>query len=437
MLKPVPSQPGADPSIDGQVTSRPDYCARVKAARKQATESPRGTEGDDMAAQTRQDASTGPSGGVDAKAVAGAVRDAAAGDLAPARPRRGRRAHLGRVGPRRLPGPPRHRRPPVDGDPVGPHVPAGHAGPGAGLVAAAPTPATSGTGAGHQRAKPHAPRVPPAAGTNLAERMITDMPALPRLLGDFGSLHASLHALPVRSCRSPETGSGGAATAESPLDDDAAPAVVRQREWLDANRPLPGVPAVCHGEFNPAHVVRDGDDGPGVPVNWTAATVAEAEYDVAATLVGFWSTALYGNAVQRRMLKTVRDPLATTTYPLPGGGGHGARRRPAALLAGRTCTAWRRLSTAAAPGRHRAVDTSAHAAIPTCSLRDVDRQFRQVAASKRSTAYAVDRQVDTCLSCRCRGRRVQGARRSDEKAILDELIDRNGQTLFEICSCWR
>ena len=38
-------------------------------------------------------------------------------------------------------------------------------------------------------------RRPP--GTNLAERMIGDMPALPRLLAEFGRLHAALHALPV------------------------------------------------------------------------------------------------------------------------------------------------------------------------------------------------------------------------------------------------
>ena len=110
-----------------------------------------------------------------------------------------------------------------------------------------------------------------------------------------------------------------------------------------------------------------------MPVNWTAATVAEAEYDVAATLVGFWSTALYGNAVQRRMLKTVRDPLATTYLARYRRRRPRARRRPAALLA-----------AAPAPpgGGHRPRlrrgatgpwDTSAHA-IPTCSLRDVDRR---------------------------------------------------------------
>ena len=141
---------------------------------------------------------------------------------------------------------------------------------------------------------------------------------------------------------------------------------------------------VCHGDFNPAHVLRDGDDGPGVPVNWTGATLADPEYDVAATLVGFWSTALYGNAVQRRMLKMVRDPLASTysaTTATP--------RRP---LDDDRLHYWKafHLHRLAAGIDHRLRagatgpwDTSAHVAIPARSVRDVDREFRQVAAPGR------------------------------------------------------
>ncbi|HEY7070797.1 MAG TPA: phosphotransferase, partial [Acidimicrobiales bacterium] len=70
-------------------------------------------------------------------------------------------------------------------------------------------------------------RRPP--GTNLAERMIADMPALPRLLADFGRLHAALHALPVPpGAARPDP----AAPAPEP-GPDAAPAVARQRDWLD------------------------------------------------------------------------------------------------------------------------------------------------------------------------------------------------------------
>jgi Phosphotransferase enzyme family len=212
------------------------------------------------------------------------------------------------------------------------------------------------------------------AGTNLAERMISDMPALPRLLGDFAGLHARLHELPP-----PDAGATPDAPGEPALDSDATPAVVRQREWLDAHHPEPGDAVVCNGEFNPAHILRDGDEGPGVPVNWTAATRAEPEFDVAATLVGFWSVALYGNAVQRRALKLVRDPLATTYL---------ARYREAAArpLDDGRLRYWRahHLHRLAAAIDHRLRrgatgpwDSSAHVAIPTRALRDVDREFRQ------------------------------------------------------------
>lgn len=334
-------------------------------------------------AQTRQDASTGPSGGVDAGAVAGAVRDIAAGDLGH-RPDCAEDAEPIWAGW----GPDAYRVRLATDDPRWAGTLVARTSPpamlarerawvGAARDAGYPAPELVTNG---QSPTLLVFRRPP--GTNLAERMITDMPALPRLLGDFGGLHAALHALPVPRLPVPhQTGTGDATPVEPPLDYDAAPAVVRQREWLDAHRPAPGDPVVCHGEFNPAHVVRDGDEGPGVPVNWTAATVAEAEYDVAATLVGFWSAALYGNAVQRRMLKTVREPLASTYL---------ARYREAAAdpLDDGRLRFWQaahlhRLAAAVDRRLRRGAtgpwDTSAHVAIPTRSLRDVDRRFRQVA----------------------------------------------------------
>jgi Phosphotransferase enzyme family len=216
-------------------------------------------------------------------------------------------------------------------------------------------------------------RRPP--GTNLAERMIGDMPALPRLLADFGRLHAALHALPVPACPpadpvAPEPG------------DETAPTVARQRAWLHGERRPAGRRVVCHGDLTPVHVLRDGDVAPGVPVNWTAATVAEPEHDVAATLVGFWSSALYGNAVQRRLLRLAREPLAT-----------------AYLSAYREVAPWpledRRLRFWQAFHLHRLAaaidrrlrhgpagpwDPAAHVATPTRSLQEIDRRFREVIA---------------------------------------------------------
>jgi hypothetical protein len=328
-------------------------------------------------AQTRQDASTAAAPGVDADAVGEAVRDLAAADLGD-RPACAEatepiwagwgadayRVRLATDDPR------------WSGILVARTSPPGALARERAWVAAArdagfpaPEPVTGG----------EAPtvlvfRLPP--GTNLAERMIADMPALPRLLGDVARLHARLHQLPL-----PDPGDAPDAPGEPGLDGDAAPAVVRQREWLDAHRPEAGAAVVCNREFNPAHIVRDGDEGPGVPVNWTAATRAEPEFDVAATLVGFWSVAIYGNAVQRRALKMVRDPLATTYL---------SRYRDAAArpLDDGRLGYWRahhlhRLAAAIDRRLRRGAtgpwDTSAHVAIPTRALRDVDREFRQAA----------------------------------------------------------
>jgi len=217
-------------------------------------------------------------------------------------------------------------------------------------------------------------RRPP--GTNLAERMIGDMPALPRLLADFGRLHAALHALPV-----PE-GPPVVDPVAPPPDEEAAPAVARQRAWLDREHRPAAHRVVCHGDLTPVHVLRDGDATPGVPVNWTAATVAEPEHDVAATLVGFWSSALYGNAVQRRLLRLAREPLASAylsayrdvaPWPLED---DRLRYWQAFHLHGLAVAIDRRVRL----GPAGPWDPAAHVATPTRSLQEIDRRFREVIA---------------------------------------------------------
>lgn len=217
-------------------------------------------------------------------------------------------------------------------------------------------------------------RRPP--GTNLAERMIGDMPALPRLLADFGRLHAALHALPVPA-------GPPVAEPEAPMpEEEPAPTIARQRAWLHREGRPTGRRVVCHGDLTPVHVLRDGDAAPGVPVNWTATTVAEPEHDVAATLVGFWSSALYGNAVQRRLLRLARDPLASAylsayrevaPWPLEDGR---LRYWQAFHLHRLAAAIDRRL-------RHGPAgpwDPAAHVATPTRSLQEIDRRFREVIA---------------------------------------------------------
>jgi aminoglycoside phosphotransferase (APT) family kinase protein len=234
------------------------------------------------------------------------------------------------------------------------------------------------------------------AGTNLAERMITDMAALPRLLADFGRLHAALHALPTAIAPEGHTvapdlpslagsqadGAGARAGLDTDVDTGVGDARVdAQVAWLVSHAPPPGEPAVCHGDLNPAHVYLDGDVA--VAVNWTGAGLADPEYDVAATLTGFWTAALYvDSAVQRRLLKMVRDSLA---------GAYLAAYRDAAAqplddLRLHYHRAFHLCRVATGIVRHRVHgptgpwDTAAHVAQPAAALDDLDREFWQLAA---------------------------------------------------------
>jgi hypothetical protein len=227
------------------------------------------------------------------------------------------------------------------------------------------------------------------AGTNLAERMITDMPALPRLLADFGRLHAALHALPAAGAPAahatapdlaagPPPGHGHARDDASGASDDPGDdrGVAAQVRWLLAHEPEAGEPVVCHGALNPAHVYLDGDRA--VAVNWTGAGLADPEYDVAATLTGFWTAALYiDSAVQRRMLKMVRDSLA---------GAYLAAYREAAVrplddARLRYWQAFHLCRVGADIVRHRTEgasgpwDTAAHVAQPGAALDELAREF--------------------------------------------------------------
>lgn len=56
-------------------------------------------------------------------------------------------------------------------------------------------------------------------------------------------------------------------------------------DWLRENRPVEReTPAVCHGDFHPGNVMMDGRTVSGV-IDWPGASFADAEHDVAVTLV--------------------------------------------------------------------------------------------------------------------------------------------------------
>lgn len=238
-------------------------------------------------------------------------------------------------------------------------------------------------------------REPP--GTNLAERMISDMAALPRLLADFGRLHAALHALPA-----PDLGADAGALVDldrlDSLDrlDDMVDRGVRSPggahgrvaalvAWLGEHRPAAERPVVCHGELNPVHVVvdGDGDDATMVPVNWTAAGLAEPAYDVAATLTGFWSTPLYvDSAVQRRLLKLIRDSLASAY--LAAYREVAARPLDDARLdywqAYHLCRSAAAIARCADRGPAGPWDTAAHVAQPAAALGEIERRVHELTA---------------------------------------------------------
>ncbi len=201
-------------------------------------------------------------------------------------------------------------------------------------------------------------------GIPLAERMFAEMMALPRLLAGFGRLHARLHAVDLdvhgngngnldadgngnghgsrdgvgsRGPGSRDGAGGGVLTGSAPAaqgtgavdalaaeaadDESVRAALGPEVARLATHAPAPAEPVICHGELNPVQVYSRGEptDGDGqddgtvsVPVNWAGAGTGDAEMDVAATLTGFWSGALYiDNLVQRRMYRMARDPLAS------------------------------------------------------------------------------------------------------------------------------
>ena len=72
-----------------------------------------------------------------------------------------------------------------------------------------------------------------------------------------------------------------------------------------------GPHVVCHGGFQLSAVRLDpGDPAGALVANWSNARLAEREYDVAQTLLTFWSLPyLAAGRARRRALRAVRDAL--------------------------------------------------------------------------------------------------------------------------------
>jgi Phosphotransferase enzyme family len=151
--------------------------------------------------------------------------------------------------------------------------------------------------------------------------------AIPQLLRAMAEAHARLHQVPVEGAPPAVAGDEPLAALDRVLDATGLAAeFAPERAWLDDHAPPPGPPAVCHGDLQPAAMRLDGDDTTtAMLVNWSAALVADTEYDVALTLLMFWSAPYLAEGMgQRKMLKTVRD-MITDGYraAYEGAGGSG------------------------------------------------------------------------------------------------------------------
>jgi Phosphotransferase enzyme family len=152
-------------------------------------------------------------------------------------------------------------------------------------------------------------------GRTLIECMAANVGRIPELVTLLGELHARIHALPAGGV--PAGGVPAVPTA-SPLDDldrtlASVPGGDRFAPQLDVLRrgAGDGTHVVCHGDFQPSAVrVDPGDVAGAVVTNWSSARLAEREYDVALTILMFWSAPyLAPGRGQRKLLKTVREML--------------------------------------------------------------------------------------------------------------------------------
>jgi aminoglycoside phosphotransferase (APT) family kinase protein len=138
----------------------------------------------------------------------------------------------------------------------------------------------------------HADGAPPLAGLDGGFGIVRQVPSLARrlpatLAGVLGRLH-QLDPEPVRR-RLAADGASGVEGMDGVLASLIASADALGRadlagagRWLDAHRPPPEPVVVCHGDMHPFNVLDDGHGGVTV-LDWSAAVLAPAAYDLAFT----------------------------------------------------------------------------------------------------------------------------------------------------------
>lgn len=136
---------------------------------------------------------------------------------------------------------------------------------------------------------------------------------VPRLVAVMGELHARLHGLPT-------DGVPGGGESGGLLDDLdrllaasglAGGHFAAELENLRRDERAGGPAVICHGRFQLSAVRLDPHDPAScVVADWSAAGVGEREYDVAQTMLTFWSLPyLAPGRARRQALRGVRDAL--------------------------------------------------------------------------------------------------------------------------------
>jgi aminoglycoside phosphotransferase (APT) family kinase protein len=138
----------------------------------------------------------------------------------------------------------------------------------------------------------HAEGAPPLAGLDRGFGIVREVPGLARRLpATLAGALARLHQLdpePVRG-RLLTAGASGAHGMDALLSSLVEGAALLGREdltaagrWLDEHRPPPEPAVVCHGDMHPFNVLDDGR-GHVTVLDWSAAVLAPATYDLAFT----------------------------------------------------------------------------------------------------------------------------------------------------------
>lgn len=148
-------------------------------------------------------------------------------------------------------------------------------------------------------------------------RAITRLPTIARQLpASLATVSAALHALdrtPVvealSQCSDPRIGVDGllaahAATAEVTGDAMLARAVAR----VSATRPSAGPDVVCHGDLHPFNILRS--DRCLTVLDWTAARIADREYDIAFTAMLLANPPLQAPAIAAPLIDAAARRLA-------------------------------------------------------------------------------------------------------------------------------